>query len=341
MIERDAPSVLSSWARTIVDALSARDADVEVVLHGTDLTLDDFRDPAARHPIPATTRLWHAASKEARDPAFGLFASRHVRLTTFHALGYSVMASATLRDALERFVRYSHVLSDAAVLELDEQRTGTRLAIVIRPDSPPPADEAIDAVMSLIVRTCRLITDRRLSLRSAAMRRALPRDGVPYERFFRCPLEFGARSDALIFDTASLDLPLPMANPELARHNDEAVHHYLASVQVGTLIDRVRRALAERLPNGEPTADAVASTLGLSVRSLQRRLGELETSFATLLAETRRELACAHLREARYSVTEVAFLVGFEDVGAFARAFRRWTGMSPTDYRAREARALA
>lgn len=336
MVPRTAPSVLASWARTIVDALSAQNADIEAVLLGTGLSLSDFQNPSSRHPIPATTRLWRAASKQVGDPAFGLHASRYVHLTTFHALGYSVMASSTLRDALERLARYSVVLSDAAVLELESSEDGVRLSIILRDDSEPPADEAIDAVISLIVRVCRLVTQRRASLRAASLRRTAPPDTTPYEKLFRCPITFGAPLDVLLFDPAALDEPLPMANPELARHNDDAVRHYLSSVQVGTLVDRVRVTLAERLSAGEPTPEVVARALGLSVRSLQRRLGELGTSYAELLAETRRELACAHLREDRCSVTEVAFLVGFEDVSAFARAFKRWTGHSPSSYRARE-----
>jgi len=334
MHEHVAPSVLSSWSRTIVDALIAREADVEAVLHEAGLSLADFHDPNSRHSIPTTTRLWIAASSRVSDPAFGLFASRYVRHTTFHALGYSVLASDTLRDALARIARYSHVVSDAAVLDLHTSDDSARLTITMRPGSLPPANEAIDAVLSLIVRACRFVTDRRLVLRAATLRRAAPGDRSPYERFFRCPIEFGAPVDAIVFDSSSLDQRLPMANAELARHNDDAVRTYLSSVNAGTLVDRVRSTLAERLTTGEPTPEAVARALGLSVRSMQRRLGELDTSYAALLADTRRELACAYLGEERCSVTEIAFLVGFEDVSAFARAFRRWTGLSPSKYRA-------
>lgn len=332
-----APSVLSSWARSIVEALSAKGADVQAVLEEAGMSLEDFRDPNSRHPIPTTSRLWRAASKAVGDPSFGLFASKHVHLTSFHALGYAVMASATLRDALERFVRYGRVLSDATSPSLRVEAEGARLVLERRPGEFQPADEAIDAVMSLIVRSCRLITARRVQLISVSLRRSEPADPTPYAKVFRCPIEFGAIHDEVVVARTWLDEPLPTANPVLASHNDTAARRYLASIEVGNTVDRVRATIAERMSSGAPTPDAVARALGMSVRSLQRRLHELGTTYAQLQSETRRELACAHLLNHDCTVTEVAFLVGFEDSSAFARAFRRWTGVSPSTYREREA----
>src|SRR5690606_15263344 len=106
-----------------------------------------------------------------------------------------------------------------------------------------------------------------------------------------------------------------------------------AGLGSSSLADRVRSVVSERL-SGDFTPEGVAAGLGMSSRSLQRKLQELGTSYASILNETRRDLATRYLMDARYSVTEVAFLVGFEDASAFARAFRRWTGRSPSAYRA-------
>jgi AraC-like DNA-binding protein len=100
------------------------------------------------------------------------------------------------------------------------------------------------------------------------------------------------------------------------------------------MLDRVRAILAERL-NGDDSPAAVASALGTSVRTLQRKLREQGFSYVSILNETRRQLGTAYLLEERYSITEIAFQLGFDDASAFARAFRRWTGVSPSEYRAR------
>ncbi len=332
MRELAAPSVISSWTRVIIDALDALAIDPTPVLLDGGFALDAFRDPNARLPAIATARLWRRASARAADPAFGLFASRFVRPTTFHALGYAVFASTTLRDALHRLLRYSHLVSDAGELELETSRSKARLKFVIRPGDVPSA-EALDGVMSLIVRTCRTLTDRSFSLLAVEQRRPEPLDPGPYDRFFRCPVSFGTRFDALTFDAEVLDRRLPTANPELARHNDDLVRRYLADMREGTIVDRVRRALAEHL-SGDASPVKLATALGMSSRSLQRRLKEHGTSYAQVLRDTRRELAASYLREQHCSITEIAFLLGFEDASAFARAFRSWTGVSPSEFRA-------
>ncbi|HMJ12046.1 MAG TPA: AraC family transcriptional regulator [Polyangiaceae bacterium] len=332
MTDSVAPSVLSSWTKTIVDALVASGADAAVVLEAAGFDAEALRDPNARLPLTATGRLWKAAAEHMGDPAFGLRASRYVRPTTFHALGYAVFASSSLRDALHRLVRYSRLVSDAMDLELETTATTARLCFVLVSKDMPPAPEALDAVMSLIVRTCRTLTDRSFSLLKVEQRRPEPLDTTPYARFFRCPVEFGAALDALTCDAVVLDQPLPAANPELAEHNDGLIRKYLAEMGQDTLLNRARAVLAEQIA-ADASPVALAGALGMSVRTLQRRLQEHGTSVAELLGDVRKELACAYLRDKTYSVTEIAFLLGFEDSSGFARAFRRWMGQSPSAYR--------
>jgi AraC-like DNA-binding protein len=326
------PSVLSSWTRVILDALTALDIDPAPVLHATGFTADAFRDPNARLPARATARLWRQAAARAEDPAFGLFASRFVRPTTFHALGYAVFASSSLRDAFDRLLRYSHLVSDAGRLQLCTRGSSARLSVIAQVADAPSA-EALDAVMSLFVRTCRALTNRSFTLLRIEQRRSRPARVQPYERFYRCPVSFACDEDALTFASDALDRTLPTANPELARHNDELVQRYLAQMSEGTVVDQVRRALTGHLSR-EPSPRTIARVLGTSTRSLQRHLQEHGTSFAEVMRETRCELARSYLRDPRCSITEITFLLGFEDASAFARAFRCWTGMSPSEYRA-------
>jgi AraC-like DNA-binding protein len=327
--------VLSSWTRVIVDALDALEIDPAPTLLEGGFVADSFADPNARLPALATARMWRSASARAGDPAFGIYASRFVRPATFHALGYAVFASTSLRDALERLLRYSHLVSDAAELALDTSPTEVRLSFVARADGVHtpgvPSDEAVDAVTSLIVRTCRVLTDPSFALRALELRRAAP-NSVGHERFFRCPLRFSAPRDALTFDARDLDRRLPTANPELARHNDDLVQRYLAGMREGTVVDRLRRILSQHL-SGDASPSKLASLLGMSARSLQRRLQEHGTSYAQVLRDTRRDLAMSYLVQPDCSITEIAFLLGFEDASAFARAFRTWTGVTPSAFR--------
>lgn len=332
MNERLAPSVLSSWTRTIVDALMAKGIDAAAVLAEAGFCKNDFRDPNARLPAEATARLWRVAVAHTGDPAFGIEAARYVGQTTFHGLGVAVLASATLRDGINRLVRYNRLVSDASELCLDLNGRSACLSLRPRPGFESPAYEVTDAVLALITRTCRLCTNRVFTLDAVSCRRPMPRDLWPYERVYRAPITFDADVDSLTFDASLLDLTLVMANPELARHNDEAVREYLARMDHGSVVDQVRSQLVNRLAD-RPSPQLVARALGMSQRSLQRRLHEHGTSYESVLGEVRKELACAYLREGRYAVGELAFMLGFEDASAFARAFRRWMGVSPSAYR--------
>jgi AraC-like DNA-binding protein len=268
------------------------------------------------------------------DPAFGLRASKFIRQTTFHALGYSVMASSTLQEAIERLVRFNHVVSDVATLELARAGGEARLLVVLKPGYGSGGHEAMDAILSLITRALRLLLGQTFALSGVEMRRPAPADRAPYDNLFRCPVRFESDIDVLSFAEAWLDHRLPAGNPELARFSDAAVREYLARVQSGTVVDRVRATIAEHMGT-QLSPELVAKKLALSVRSMQRSLQEHDTSYEALLRDIREELARAYLREKRYSITEVAFLLGYENMGAFARAFKRWTGMSPSDYQAK------
>jgi AraC-like DNA-binding protein len=323
-------SVLASWVRVLVDALEANGHDAMAPLHAAGLSVEALRDPTARHPVLEVSRFWEAALDVTGDHAFGLKVPKYIRPTTFHALGYAVLASPTLGEALERVVRYCQVVTDSGLLKL--VREGDEVVLYVIPNLIHSRGGRAfrDAVMSTIVRAMRLLMGRAFLVRGVTLERDPDHDFTPYERFFGCPVTAGDQ-DTLHFDARQLEQPLPSSNPELARHNDAAVREYLARVETGTIVDRTRTAIAE-LTTREVSPDMVAKKLGMSLRSLQRSLREHGTSYEDLLRDVRRELACAYLREGRYSVTEIAFLLGYDSLSAFARAFKRWTGKPPSEY---------
>lgn len=147
---------------------------------------------------------------------------------------------------------------------------------------------------------------RAFSPLSLSLRRPAPLGSDGFRRVFRCPIQFDAPVNELRLPRAELERPLEGANPELARRNDEIVVRYLARFDKQNLRARVRAALAEQLPLGEPSAEKIAAALNLSLRSLQRRLAEEHSSYDELLNDTRRELALSYARDTRYAVSEAA-----------------------------------
>jgi AraC-like DNA-binding protein len=151
-----------------------------------------------------------------------------------------------------------------------------------------------------------------------------------FEAIFRAPIAYSAPDNALVFAAADLDRELPTGNAELARASDEVILRYLARFDREDVVTQARIKLMELLPSGQTSARRVAGVLHLSERSLQRKLAEHGTSLARLREETRRELANQYVRNSRFTVGEITYLLGFSEPASFTRAFHRWNGMSPS-----------
>ncbi len=327
------PSTLASWTRALRRQLDGLGLDSAALCREAGLDPQLLDDANARYPLSATTRLWQLAVAASGDPALGLATSRHVAPTTFHALGMAVMASGSLREIFERIVRYHRVVSDALSLELRDIGDSCELHFRLPPGGSLPAPEAIDAFAAIYVRTCRNRLGRAYAPLAVHLRRAPPADPRPWLEVFRAPVHFAAVEDVLCFARADLDRPLEDGNPELAAHNEAVLRKRLDALQPDTVARRLRRSLEQCLPNGEPSAEVLAHGLHLSLRSLQRHLSEEGSSYEQVLADTRHALAVQHLRAADCSISEVAYLLGFADSSSFSRAFKRWSGQSPSQYR--------
>lgn len=327
-----APSTIASWTAALLRALAAAGIDAPDVAREAGIDPDTLHDPDARVPRVALTRLWQLAVQATGDPCFGLTAARFVHQTTFHGLGYAVLASATMKEAFERMIRHRRLIGD--ILELRLVALEDRYRFVVDVSAPPGVPfEAVDTIAAILVRQARMLRGAPdLCPLSVELQRPAPPSTEPFRRIFRAPVRFGASENAIEFSRADVESPLPSANAELARQNDDVVVRYLARLEKDRVSRRVQHALLDALPSGAPGKQAVARTLGMSPRNLQRQLALEGTSFKALLDQTRVELALRYVEEGRLSVTETAFVLGFADTSTFSRAFKRWTGRSPRDH---------
>ncbi|MFJ3485616.1 AraC family transcriptional regulator [Pseudomonas sp. NPDC090202] len=327
------PSILASWTRALRKQLDALGLDSLALSREAGLDPQLMDDPNARYPVTVTTRLWQLAVQASGDPALGLRVSRFVSPTTFHALGYALVASGSLREVFERIVRYHPVVSDA--LDLSFVRAGDRYQFRFRvPEGGPmPANEAMDAFAAIYVRTCRNRLGRQYAPLAVHLMRPQPADPKPWHDVFRAPLFFGARENLLEFACTDFDSHLDDANPELAEHNETVLNRALEQLSPLTWERKVRGAIESQLPEGEPSAERIAQNLHLSLRSLQRHLADEGCSYDLLLNQCRQNLALQHMRDPACSLSEISYLLGFADTSSFSRAFKRWTGMTPSQYR--------
>jgi AraC-like DNA-binding protein len=166
---------------------------------------------------------------------------------------------------------------------------------------------------------------------------APPENTSEHRRIFRAPVRFAQVSNELFFHRSLLDVPIARADLGLCtvldRHAEELLAKFSAQGRPQNVVDQVRQILSIALRGGDPGLEASARQLRMSARTLQRKLNEKGTSHQDLLDEMRRELSMRYLQEPEVAICEVAYLLGFSESSAFHRAFRRWTGTTPRDYR--------
>ncbi len=326
------PSTLSSWALLIWKAIESYGSDPRPLFEQAGVDPDKLRDANARYPISALTRLWRLAVRATQDPGIGLTAARFLHPTTLHALGYAWLASDCLKEALERAVRYYRIVSNGVEVWLEQAPDSYRL-FIHAPEVPRMADEAIDAAVAVVVNLCRASHGPEFNPLRVALKRNPPADRGAYARMFRAPVEFSAADNVVFLDKATVEMLLPTANAELARANDHVIKEYLARFERGSIKLQVEARLVEQLSSGHATQESIAKALHLSPRTLQRKLKEEGTTYKQLLDTTRRELAAQYVKESHLSVNEITFLLGFSEPANFSRAFKRWNGVSPSQYR--------
>jgi AraC-like DNA-binding protein len=268
-----------------------------------------------------------------RDPCIGLRAARYFNPASLQALGFAWLASDSLYDALSRMVRYVRALDNTMQLELSLSGEVCCLAIEQVRVHSRVENEIRDAFWAGLINLCRIsLTESFAPLRLSRCRPE-PLCMADFYALFRAPIQFGADRDVMTFRRDDVERHLPTANHILARSNEQIVADYLARLDNDSFPDRVRARLVEVLPSGEVEAELLARGLNLSLRTLQRRLAKAGTSYSELLDEARRELALRYIGEHRLSIKETTYVLGFSEPANFTRAFRRWTGFSPTQYR--------
>jgi AraC-like DNA-binding protein len=327
------PTVLAVTLTAMKEALEQERIPIDALAGRAGIDLEMLGRPGARYPAARIQQLWKLAVEETADPLFGFKVGARVRPTMFHALGLSILSSATLLDALHRIERYGHVVSTNGRLVVSEEATVVRLEG--RPDERVimPTDQSLDAAMVAILRLLKLGTGS--DAMPIALRLPHGNQGRPaeYRELFGCPVEFDAPAAAITFDAQVAKRPILTGNAELAAETDRMAAAYLDTLRPASVAARVRQLLVQSMPAGRTSQEQIARRLNHSPSTLGRKLRSEGTNYQAVLDAARRDMALKYLQDRRLSLAEIAFLVGFSDQANFTRAFRRWTGRTPRDLR--------
>lgn len=328
--------VLPVASRALVGACRRLGVDPSALLERAGVSAAALDDPDGRISASASDALWEAAYAAAGDPALALHAAEQTPYGAFRVLDYLAASGSTLGEGLARVAAYFPLVDPRGSLAVEEwgsDRVAVRFASAEGAPLPPPAQEYTLAI--LVTRIRQLLAP---GWRPAEVRLAFPRPGDfgEHVRIFGVEPRFGAESATLALHRADWVRPTSSSDPALFAALDDHARRLLERAEAAPLADRVRAAIAADLPGHEPSLSAAARRVALSPRSLQRRLAEAGTSFARAVDAVREERAKGFLRSGDVALAEVSWLLGFSEQSAFTRAFRRWTGLSPTEWRRKD-----
>src|SRR6266705_5436001 len=271
------------------------------------------------------------------DPAIGLKLGNNERPEHYSPIAIAALYSRSLRDALDRIALYKRLTCPEEIRAVERGKECAVEFVWLLADKAEPVT-LIDVCFAWAVAIGGRGTGRRINpLRVEFKRRAGNRR--LYENHFRCPVTFGARHNRLVFRTEDMNQPCLTHNPELLELIAPQLDAELRQQQADDgLKPQVKTILTKLLAGHRPRLEDVARELGTSARTLQRRLLDEGMSFHSLVEEARRELAKHYLLQSSLELNETAYLLGYEDPNSFFRAFHKWEGASPGEWRSRRAR---
>ena len=333
------PSATGGIARLACARLDEMGKDATVILSKAGLTAEEACDPVIRLEVPTQIKLLELAAEELQDELLGFHLARSFDLRKIGLVYYVMASSEQLADALRNAERYSQIMNEGVRLRFSLQERAVTIALDYVNVDRHAERHQIEFWLVTLVRICRQVTDTRLAPSRLKMKHF--RNGTPAEfsAFFGSNVEFGADGDAISFPAPIATLPVvgrdEYLNELLRRYAEEALEQSPRARP--TVRSRVEEILPKLLPHGRAVASEVARRLGLSSRTLSRKLGEGGASFPEILDQLRAALAKRYLDDETLPVSEIAWLLGYREVSSLTHAFKRWTGMTPRRFRSSRA----
>lgn len=322
--------------RAVFAGAAERGVDPEVLAKAAGFDLALLDDVDARAPAPLVVRLWDEAARLTKDDTFGLRLGWTSPTTAMPLVGRLIVASTTLGEGLARVVAYYRVFNDVHPLALAHEGDDVVVRVLASGAPLKVPRQGIEFAFAWFLAVAGHATKARATFTSVSFEHPAPDDVSAHESILGCKPTFDAgetsfRASRTLFERRHA-APDPLLVELLESH---------ASALLATLPPRaptsarVKAILGELLPRGDANIELAAEALRLSPRTLQRKLKDEGTSFTDLVDELRCSLAKQHLRAQLLSIAEIALLVGFSDQSTFHRAFVRWTGATPGDFRRR------
>ncbi len=332
------PMAGGGLSRLAIARLKSAGVEVASLLKRVGLTPEAIADPEERLSVRSQIALLDEAAIALKDDRLGFTLARDFDPREIGLLYYVMASSQSLGDALKRVARYSKITNEALVFGYQE---GNRLILSLSYSGVPRHSDRhqIEFCMFGVLRMCRVLTGQNVIPQHFSISHHRSGDNSEMARFVGTKVEFGADRDEFALNADARELPLIHADSHL---NDLLLKYCEAALadrrgDMSQLRTRVENAISSVLPHERVRVEDVARSLGMSKRTLARRLSDEGLNFTEILQQLRRDLAVRYLDDRRLHVSKIAWLLGFHEVSAFTHAFKRWTGKTPSQIRTADA----
>jgi AraC-like DNA-binding protein len=320
-----------------LDVMAGLGYNRQTCLKGTGVQLSQLEDAQARMTLQQELTFYRNALELSADPTIGLKLGEPFVPQRYGLFGYALLSAATFRHALSLAEKFGRLTFSFFSFHFGVDGSQAWFSMT---DPPPLQQDLLDIYLDRDISAASVDFSEILGSPLPLICVHFPHDGhgrkQVYREHFGCDIEFDSDPGRLVFSSAILDNPLPQSDPESSQHFQQQCQRLIAKlVSKGHFIDDVRMLVLSR-PGFFPDIDHVAEKLGMSSRTLRRRLKEEGTSFRGLLDEIRLGLAREYLVNSRLPMEEISRLLGYTESGNFSHAFRRWTGRSPSEWRRRQ-----
>ena len=333
--ERIGPALLTATglgARLTVAVLKRHNIAPAPILERAGISEQDFDGRQRRISATSESKCLEYAAEAMNDSAFGLHLAEQANPREAGLAFYIASAANTLGEAFELFARYGRIVNEAMHIKLVSAPDGVAVEIAFGDHSRHSAKQVTEFATATILKGVREVVGRNIRPMHVSFAHRRNSDLRAFERFFRCPVEFSASRDQLAFSYETLALRLVTEDRHLLETLQPICDEFAKarSTAAGTLRAAVENEAQKLLPYGQAKRHRVAKTLGHSERSLTRKLADEGTTYEEVLDQLRQSLALQYIKEQGVSLSQIAWLLGYERSTSFNHAFRRWTGRSPS-----------